>query len=115
MALKEKLNALIDEFLRSGGSLTEITAILGVNSSTLWRYRSSGCSDPYACYLIAKLAGKSEEESLAFASQVHVANGGNPDAPLRQSKSRLRRSVASDEVRRLVHEEIAKLLGQKSA
>jgi len=121
--LNDRINGLIEHYLASGGTLGEIAQVVGMNLSTLWRHRTGGFKDPFAVYLIAKMAQKSNEEASALAKEVCVANGGNPDllgadgAPIAVAANGHRRHRGSmrEQVREMIREELALCLAKEPA
>lgn len=113
--INQQVNQLINEFLATKGTLTDLSNALGINLSTLWRYRSKGFTDPYAVFVIAKASGKTEEEAQSLAKEIFVANGGNPDVPLSRRRGGRRVERMRDEIRELIQEELSKALATKAS
>jgi hypothetical protein len=114
--LNVKVNDRIESYLAMGGTLADLSDVLGINLSTLWRYRRQGFKDPYSVYLIAKSSGQTEDDSLQLAKEVCIANGGNPDGKYSSARRRSDRAdVLREQIRALIQEELSKITAKESA
>ncbi len=110
--IQSEINGLIEDHLGNGGTLTHLSAVLGINLSTLWRYRTKGFKDPYAAYLIAKTSGQTEESAQDLAKRVSMARGAKPDAPYQRRNGPAERM--REQLREIVIEEVSRVLATKA-